>query len=101
MRPSGAGRVAAIIQERRRQGGRNLGATKKECLCLLWVRGADGFGFQSDGNDHDGGRSAVQRCDKRRRKIFVRMYFVVACRSESCILRMRARFTVAPRARIV
>src|ERR1700730_9325678 len=34
-------------------------------------------------------------------KIFVRTHFVVACRSESCILRMRARFTVAPRARIV
>src|SRR5712664_2891983 len=32
---------------------------------------------------------------------FIRMHFLVACRSESCILRMRSRFAAAPRARIV
>ena len=35
------------------------------------------------------------------KKFFVRTHFVVACRSESCILRVRVRFTVATRARIV
>jgi len=64
-----------------------------------------------DGAEEETGSSAERACREARdgcrrtarsgEKIFVRMHFVVAGGSESCILRMRARCTMAPRARIV
>src|SRR6266404_2142551 len=50
--------------------GETLELGKRNARVFCGLPGADRFGFQSDGNDHDGGRSAVQKCNKRRRKKF-------------------------------
>jgi hypothetical protein len=64
-----------------------------------------------DGADEGTGRRAERPLGEPRgrhesmatsgKNIFAEMHFLLACRSESCILHMRVRFTATTRAKIV
>src|SRR5882672_621204 len=67
--------------------------------------------LRMDGAEEETGSSAERGCEEagnrcrsaisNGEKKFIRIHFLVACKNESCILRMRTRFAAAPRARIV
>src|SRR5712664_3461933 len=102
MRPSGAGRVAEIIQEWRSQGRERPWSYEKGMfVSSVGFPAPTVLDFRATEMTMTEEGVRRRRTDSGGAKIFVRMHFVVACRSESCILRMRARFTVATRARIV